>query len=199
MRTVVALACAVLVSTTTACAGGDAEPDAPGGAQQTIGGTESDRAEQQPPAWRKDFSKEQVAAYREARRRWAAYTRRSEPVWARGKATGEARELFAEFFFQPDLMVSLLESYQRRDITMRGRTLVLSSRPVRVDLGDTTTVVLRQCVDSRGVQVLAAGTLLTDPEQVPTVRRIVLSRTGEEPFVVVAYKGPETGDKVACR
>lgn len=188
----------LLACVTTACGGDEPEQGAPMVREQTPGQSGGAAAEQA-PRWRKDYSQEQLAAYREARQRWAAYTRRSEPVWARGRATPEARELFEEFFFQPDLMFSLLESHEQRDITVRGRALVLSTRPLRVDLGDPTTVVIRQCIDARGVELLSAGTLVTDPGQEPTVRRIVLSRTGGEPFVVVAYKGPETGDKAACR
>ena len=54
-----------------------------------------------PDAWRSDFTSAQLDAYDAALARWDAYEARSEPIWAAGRATPAAEELFKEFFPTP--------------------------------------------------------------------------------------------------
>lgn len=186
----------LMVSLVAGCGGDDPEPMPPA-ANAPV--SSSPARDKRPPTWRKDFSRDEVAAYRTAEKRWETYTERSAPIWEKGRATPKAEALFEEFFYQPDVMFQLLESYERRDVTVRGIPLVLSSRPAKVRLDqDPVTVVVRQCIDARPVQMTVAGVPLTDPDQLPMTRRITLSRVDDGPFQVIAYKGPETGDKHAC-
>ncbi|MDN5892760.1 MAG: hypothetical protein L0H93_01940 [Nocardioides sp.] len=187
---------ALTLGTAAGC-GGDPEP-----LPVPAGGTakKSEPARHRVPKWHKDYSGAQVVAYREARGRWKAYTRRSERIWSSGRATPAAQELFADFFYQPAVMYQLLESYEKRKVTLRGMPLVLDSRPAQVSLdADPVTVVIRQCIDPRPVQLAADGVPLSDPDQKPTVRTITLSKVDGGPFQVLEYKGPETGDKTPCR
>lgn len=150
------------------------------------------------PTWRKKYSKAELAAYRKARDRFAAYERRMRPIYARGKATEEAAEIFEEYYVSSDLAFSVMEGYERKKIRITGKTEVLWSRPVQVDLeSDPAVVRIRQCVDLRAVQVFQDGVKL--PNSAPaSLRTITLGSVAGAPYQVVKYRGPETGDAKQC-
>lgn len=150
------------------------------------------------PRWEADLSDADLQAYRQALARWEAYERSSEPIWAAGKATPAARELF-EAYFTPVVAQSAyrqLETYEAVDVQIGGTPQVFWSKAVRVSpAGDS--VVLRQCVDFTTTRVVQYGEK-TSPElkfNQPLLRDIELGRLSGQDWLIFVLDEP-TEEKV---
>lgn len=176
-----AAASATLALTLGGCTARD---DSPGGDASTTPSPSSTSlsptpsAEPTQPTWMDDYTDKQLKAYNEALDAWSTYEQRSEPIWARGKATPAARQLFQKYFPSPlwqDLFQKL-EGYEQVDIKISGVPDVLWSRPSRVALeGGTASVQIVQCLDFSPVQLTQAG-IAQESYQFPVRRSLVVNR-----------------------
>lgn len=133
-----------------------------------------------------ELSAEQQADYEKALARWTEYTVRSEPIWATGKFTPEAVELFQEYWVPYPLMVDRLETYERSGISVSGVVEVIESWPVKVTSKNRiVTVVLKQCVDPSPIVISPTpqGEIAD-----PYIRTVTLDRTKTRQFKVLSVK-----------
>jgi len=139
----------VLAITATACGG--AEPDPHPARSPSITSsppTSSPTPTKSPNAWRSKFNTKQLKAYDAALQRWTDYENRSEPIWARGKATPAAKALFKEYFASPAWVAvwNTLKTYDKVDVTSTGQISVYWSRAKSIS-ADATDVTVKQCID----------------------------------------------------
>lgn len=99
--------------------------------------------------WEADFTADELDAYRAALDHVEEFRTLSQPIYAAGQATAEARELFQEYFSTWQYQFGVLEDYELQGITIARRPEALWSRPESVDLEDdgTARVVIVQCIE----------------------------------------------------
>lgn len=126
------------------------------------------------PSWEDDYTDKQLATYEGALARWTEYETKSEAIYAAGKATAEAEELFKEYFPSPVWQSKFkeLQGYERGKVRIEGVPTVLWSKALSVTAG---SAAIRQCVDFSPVTATQAGEPVERPEPKPQVREINLS------------------------
>lgn len=139
--------------------------------------------------WRTKYSSAQLKAYEAALRRWESYESRSEPIWAKGKASEAARSLFKEFFPHPawDTQFEQLETYDKYGVQIAGTPRVLWSRANSVSDADDG-VQIEQCVDYRSTTTTQNGelTALIESRQEPVLREITLNKPAGYDWLIYA-------------
>ncbi len=135
----------------TSCGGDDAPDPIPeaetSSSSATTSSSEPTETESSPP-WADDYTPRQVDGYEAALQRWESFEQRSESIWARGKATPAAEDLFQEFFASPGWTIynERLKTYAANDVTIEGLPTVLWSMPSNIT-DDGLSVDIKQCVD----------------------------------------------------
>lgn len=130
-----------------------------------------------PSAWTSDYTEAEVKAFDAALRRFDAYEKASEPIWAAGKATPAAKKLFKEYFPSPnwEAMYRELQMYETADVQTTGRAAVLWSEPTHLTKG---SALIRQCVDYDPMETVQRGSPAPRIESRadPVLREINLSK-----------------------
>ncbi|UUZ59588.1 hypothetical protein [Nocardioides sp. B-3] len=179
------VALAALAVFATAC-GGDTDPESSPTAGATSSATDNTpevttdtSPTPDPDAWRAKFDADQLSAYDTALQRWDSYESRSEPIWAKGKATPAAEKLFKEFFPHPIWVGQFeqLQTYEQYEVQIAGTPDVLWSR-ARSVTETGSGVVIMQCVDYRSTTTTQNGnpTQPIESRQKPVLREINLSK-----------------------
>jgi hypothetical protein len=179
-------ACLVLVG---CAADGDPSDDSTNGAT-AIGSPTASATEE--PAWRDEYSQAELAAYEEALDRWMTYEQRSAPIWAAGKATPAARELFEEFFPSPlwQELYDRLETFEENEVAVPRLATVFWSRASKIQLEKgTQRVTIEQCVDLTAKQTTQYGKPVPFPKEFrePLIRTIVLDQPEGYPWLIYLY------------
>lgn len=112
-------------------------------------------------AWRADYTEEEQDFFDEALSRARAYEAKTQPVWAEGKATDEARKLFEDNLITPATDIAQLENFEAQGIQIARRPEQLSASPQTLKLyeesgGETT---IERCVDATDL----GGTMNGEP------------------------------------
>jgi len=104
------------------------------------------------PDWEAAYSPEQLAAYRKALARYTAYLDESEPVWAAGKATSQAKDLFRKYYIPWQAYFSQLEQFDQSGIKIARNAEILDSKATRIVLDRKgSSVTIEQCVDAQNI------------------------------------------------
>lgn len=155
------------------------------------------------PEWRTKFSSAQLTAYDEATARFAAYESRSEPVWAAGKVTPEAKALFQEFFPSPawQIVLTRLKTYEEVEVQVDGIPEVVWSKASRIDGGSGgSSVTLKQCADYTAVSTSQYGRVVGRDAifEGPVERTAVLKKSGDGPWLIYDNPEPTAADAKPC-
>lgn len=153
-------------------------------------------------AWKKKYTPKQIQAYEAALQRWEDFESRSEPIWAKGKATPAAEELFREYLPSPKWRIEFmkLETYEKAEVKTTGTPDVLWSRATFIAKG-STSVQIRQCIDYRAMTTTQHGepTKPIASRQRPVLRELNLSKPEGYDWLIYgineAANGKELEDK----
>ena len=132
------------------------------------------------PAWQSKYTKNEIAAYETALARFDSYERDSQPIWATGKVTPEAKRLFQGYFIPWQTYALQLDFYEKHRLSRTGVAKVLSSEPTRIKLSETGgAITIRQCADAaNSVTVTQNGAVVKPTTTSPQQRAIELNLIG---------------------
>lgn len=173
-RTLSTLAALTLAAGLTACSDDKDDPntsptETPSSAEPTP--TET--------AWQDDYTAKQLKAYDAALQRWESYLQRSEPIWAAGKATPQAEDLFKEYFPDPAWrnQFEQLATYEEVEIKTTQQPEIYWSRAKRISK-DLRGVRIEQCVLYSSGSTTQRGKPIESAKwaTVPRLRTIELSK-----------------------
>ena len=195
VRRLKAAGIAIGMSVSLACCGSDDDPE-------TLP-TETTSTSTSPTpassAWESNYTQKQLQAYEAALTRWETYEQRSEPIWAAGKVTPTARQLFKEYWVAWAVPLNQLSLYERVGDKVVGVPEVLWSRPTKVSIftGGGISVTIQQCIDPSTIEVEhAPGTQVHQQKQGPYIRRISLAEADASSYRVIGLFDVTSGKKV---
>lgn len=187
-----AVALGALALTAAAC-GGDAEPqNQPTTSPSPTSSSTTTATTVDPNAWQSKFTSAEIEAYDAALGRWTSYERRSEPIWAKGKATPAAEALFRDYWIAWQPQYNRLKIAEENGITVSGLANVLSSKATTITLSGTPRVVIEQCIDPTTITVLPAT---NEGRKDPYLRTITLDQPDQSKPFKVASVGDITNQK----
>lgn len=154
-----------------------------------------------PEAWRHQYTPSQLEAYEAALRRWESYEARAEPIWAKGKATPAAEDLFKEFFPDPAWRgyFDRLETYEEVGVKSEGIASVYWSRAKSVS-NQLTSVQIVQCVDYTTIEGTQRGKRVPRPAwlETPQLRTLQLSKPDGYDWLIYGVVDATTGKSAPC-
>lgn len=126
----------------SSCAGDDPPPPS----RETTAATPTPTDD----AWRSGYTEEEQDFFDEALSRARSYEAKTQPIWAEGRVTDEARKLFEDNLITPATDIAQLESFEAQGIQIARRPEELSASPQTLKLyeesgGETT---IKRCVDA---------------------------------------------------
>ena len=155
-----------------------------------------------PPVWESKYTQKQLQAYEAALTRWETYEQRSEPIWAAGKATAAAGQLFKEFFLNPDAQDQTLQTYEHAAVKIEGTPSVYWSKASSISSDKDTgqraaTVDIQQCVDYRSMRTTQYGepTKPVKERQRPVLRKIHMMRLATTWLISEINQAPGRKDR----
>jgi hypothetical protein len=203
-----AIVLSALALSTAACAGdGDPESTPTDGltrsaTESTSEPTTAPTPTKDPDAWKSKFSPAQLEAYDTALQRWESYESRSEPLWAKGRATPSAERLFKEFFPHPSWRGYLdrLETYEEVEVKSDGLASVYWSEAKSISK-EGRSVQIVQCVDYTTIQGTQRGEPVTRPGwlEKPQLRKIYLSKPEGYDWLIYGVVDAATGKSAPCK
>lgn len=131
------------------------------------------------PTWAEDLTDAEIAEYEKALARLAAYEQRSEPLWAAGKATSAAQEIFRDYWVNWSIPFYQLQQSEKVGVTTKGTPKVLWSRPTKiVAYKGGVQVTLEQCIDPTTITVRIPDGATTEGQAIdyPYVRTVVMEQ-----------------------
>lgn len=153
------------------------------------------------PSWEKKFTEAELDAYHAALQRWSDYEAKAEPIWAAGKATPAAEDLFKQYWEDPAwrALFGRLASYEEVEVTIKGTPEVLWSKPIKIVAEHGTgSVTIRQCIDYSPVSGIQRGEPIQQvaSRQRPVQRELFLSRAKGHPWLIFEERDkPGNGGK----
>jgi predicted small lipoprotein YifL len=200
-RTLNALVAVALTGALTACGDND-EPDPIPEAETSSTTSPTEPTETATtPVWEDDYSPKQLQAYESALQRFESYEQRSESIWAAGRATAVAEDLFKEYFPSPywQSQYDLLVTYEQSDVKTTGLATVYWSRPKTV-ANNALSVEIRQCVDFAEVEVTQDGKRIEGTKWTtkPHLRAVHLSKSKGYGWLIDSMGDPG-GKKIPCK
>ncbi|MEP9385553.1 hypothetical protein [Nocardioides sp. KR10-350] len=200
-KTAAALGAAVLMLGTAACGGGD-DPTSDDSPSPTVSSSPTSSPSPTSDAWKKKYTPAQLKAYQDALARWTEYEQRSEPIWARGKATEAAANLFKEYFPSPfwQNQYKRLASYEQVDVKVSGTPGIYWSKAKSVSK-DGGSVEITQCVDNTQIKVTQHGKPAkpVKAQQRPNLRTISLSKPKGYDWLIYGIEDASSGKPKPCK
>jgi hypothetical protein len=152
------------------------------------------------PSWQGQFTPAQLADYEAALNRWSDYERDTEPIWAAGHVTDEARRLFQAYFVSPvwQKYLDRLTTYEGAGVTIEGLPTVFWSKAKRIATSNGEgSVSIVQCVDYSSQIATQAGQQI-EPIQEPALREATLDRTAGNPWLLLRIDEPSVDSFKSC-
>lgn len=142
-RTLSTLAVLALTAGLSACSDDKKDPE-----PKATDSTTSAEPTPTKPAWEDKYTEKQLKAYEATLQRWESYLSRSEPIWAEGKATPQAEDLFDEYFSYPGSLnqFTRLKTYDQVDVKTDGQAEVFWSKAAFISK-DALSLTVEQCVN----------------------------------------------------
>ena len=152
-----------------------------------------------------DYTNKQLKAYDEALDTWSTYEQRSEPIWARGKATPAAQALFEQYFLDGAAQLSRLRVFEQADVRTLGLVKVFWSKARSISNPKAAArrglkVVIEQCVDYRTRTVTAGGkpSPLAPKFRKPLSRLVTMTRLGGSTWLIASVDDLSDGKANRC-
>ncbi|WP_220454035.1 hypothetical protein [Nocardioides immobilis] len=185
-----------------ACGGGDDPPTTSPDSETSESPTEPTEPITTPPAWEKEYTEKQLAAYDAAFGRWEIYESRSEAIWAEGKATDRAEAFFKQYFPSPiwQGFYQRLETYEQVDVQIEGLADVYWSKPKTISK-DGLSVVVDQCLDYTTIKTTQRGKPAQPVawQQKPNLRTITLEKPEGHDWLIYGVVDATGGKARPCK
>jgi hypothetical protein len=199
-NTCAALGAIVFMLGAAACGGGDPKSD-PSPSSPTTSTSPTSSPSPTSDAWKAQYSPAQLKAYNAALARWNEYEQQSEPIWARGKATQAAANLFKEYFPSPAWQAQYrrLASYEQVDVKVNGTPGIYWSKATKIS-DNGLSVEITQCVDNTQIKVTQNG-MPAKPvkaQQKPNIRVLSLSKPKGYDWLVYGIQDASSGKPKSC-
>lgn len=181
-RTLSTLAALTLAAGLTACSDDKKDPE-----PQATDSTTSAEPTPTEPAWEDAYTEKQLDGYKAALQRWESYLDRSEPIWAAGKATPQAEDLFKSYFPDPSWrgVFQTLKTYEQVEVKVEGLAEVFWSKATEISK-DGLNVTIEQCVDYSTIKVTQYGKpAAADKNPGPKSRTIKLYKAKGHPWLIL--------------
>lgn len=181
-RTLSTVAAVALAAGLTACSDDKKDPE-----PKATDATTSAEPTPTEPAWEDAYTEKQLDGYEAALQRWESYLDRSEPIWAAGKATPQAEDLFKEYFPDPSWrgVFSTLKTYEQVEVKVEGQAKVFSSKATKISK-DGLNVTIEQCVDYSTIKVTQYGKpAAADKNPGPKLRTVRLYKAKGYPWLIL--------------
>jgi hypothetical protein len=171
-RIIPLLAASAMVLAVAGC-DGDKPPESTPTATATTSPTESPTTSPTVPAYLKDYSEEERAAYQSAVADYERFADRNARIYAAGVATSQVKAFYQQKTAAWQSYWAQLQQLEADGIRIKGRAETVRIRPVGVRATDRGgAVTLRVCSVSTGVEVIQNGTPVPQPTPKPTVIRV---------------------------
>ncbi len=146
------------------------------------------------PDWEAAYTPEQLAAYRQALARLDAYERDSQPIFAEGKASPQAKKILQEYFFTYQYLWGSLQYLEKNNYKTTGAVKLLSSEATRAEVSkDGGSVTIRQCVDASDTETTQNGKVVPSAYAARHLREVVLSTpAGGGEYLISQYENEDT-------
>lgn len=187
---IAAVASLALATTATACGESQADPSPSASPSAPTSSAST-------PVWEANYDETQLGWYDEALQTWQDYDRRTAGIWAAGKATPEAEEIFEKYLVNPDKYYEQLRTLEASKITSKGTPKVLWTRAKSITPSkDTdkhgTVVKIEQCEDLNPVTSYQDGEPVEPitPRDHPVIQDISVMRVGKV-WKISAYEVPQ--------
>lgn len=147
-------------------------------------------------AWESKYTEDELEAFEKALATWTRYEKLAEPIWAKGKATKAAQQLFRKYW-ATNSQYSQLQRHEAGQIRVEGVGVELWAKPIFVKLGpDGDSLSIRRCVDGTGVKVFQGDKQLmggTDRPQIIDIRMFSLvdKKTKSTRWWIVRQSNPQ--------
>ena len=150
--TVAAIALTLAATACNDSSSNEPDPLPPETSTPTSSETPTSTPTKDPDAWRANYKPAQLKAYDAALQSWEEYETRSEPIWAKGKATPAAEQLFKEYFPHPIWIDywERLKTYETAEVKTEGTPEVYWSKAKSITKSGSG-VRIQQCVDYAAV------------------------------------------------
>ena len=147
-----------------------------------------------PPAWESNYTAGELAIYREAVQRVEAYEAKSQPIYAAGKATKAAKEIFQDNLLSWQSEWAQQQSYDKKRIKIARGPVALSTEAKSIKLlkDDAASVELTRCTD----QTDLGGTMNSEPlanaYDEPVIQEVDVYRYSDGRWRIGVFKTLET-------
>ena len=147
-----------------------------------------------PPAWESKYIAKELAVYREAVQRVEAYEAKSQPIYAAGKATKAAKEMFQDNLLSWQSEWAQLQSYEKKRIKIARGPVALSSgaKSIKLLKGGAASVELTRCTDQTDLGGTMNGEPLANTHDEPVIQEIDAYRYSDGRWRIGVFKTLET-------
>lgn len=147
-----------------------------------------------PPAWESKYTAEQLAIYREAVQRVEAFEAKSRPIYASGKATKPAKELFQDNLLSWQTEWAQLQSYEKKGIKIARGPAVLSTEAKSIQplKDNAASVELKRCTDQTDLGGSMNGEPLANAYDKPVIQEVDVYRYSDGRWRIGVFKTLET-------
>ncbi len=126
------------------------------------------------PAWEAKYSQDEIDAFRAAEDSVEVFEARVGPIYAEGRATPAARELFQDNLISWQAVWARLQADEKRGIAVARQPKVLSSEPKSIELvkAGEAAVVIRRCTDQSDLGATLNGKPLQEAFDDPVIQEV---------------------------
>lgn len=142
------------------------------------------------PEWESKYNDKELAVYREAVQRVEAYEAKTQPIWAEGKASKAAKELFQDNLLAWQPTFAQLQSFEKQGIKVARRPEPLSTEAKSIKLlkGNEASVELTRCTDQTDLGGTMNGEPLANANDEPVIQEVDVYRYSDGRWRIGVFK-----------
>lgn len=178
-------ACALgLITQLTGCSGPDDQPPSNPPKPTPVPTTST------APAWESTYGKQELTRYREAVLWVESFEAKSRPIWARGRATASAKELFQDSLLAWQPIWSQLKTYEKQGIKIERGPIVLTTVADSIKLLDdgAAEVLLSRCTDQTDLGGSQNSRPLPEAYDRPVIQKVDVYRLANGRWRIGVFK-----------
>lgn len=146
------------------------------------------------PAWESTYGKWELARYREAVLWVESFEAKSRPIWAQGRATASAKELFQDTLLAWQPIWSQLKTYDKQGIRIaRGPTVLTTvADSIKILEDGGAEVLLSRCTDQTDLGGSQNGQPVPEAYDRPVIQKVDVYRLANGHWRIGVFKTTDT-------